>query len=367
MWEAVVVGGGVHGLAAAFHLQRLGARRLLVLERFAIGHGRGSSHGRSRITRSTYGAAVFSDLVRLARAEEWPRLERACGRRLVVDREGCFFGPRGGQIEEYARVLDDARGDVDDLAIADARRLFPMFRFDAGDRVLRDRTGGIVLAADAVEGLARCVRAAGGEIREGVDVRSVHPGDPIAIDAGGERIEAERAVVAAGPWSARLLPWLRPRLTPLSQTVGYFDVAGAADFPVWAHLGLATFHYGLPDGARPLLKAARHIVEGPPDDPEVEATPDPAALSELDAFLAERIVATCRRIDAETCFYTATATEDYVLDVHPECRRIAIGAGFSGHGFKLAPLSGRILAELALRGTTTVAPFEKERARFAAR
>ncbi|HKE02022.1 MAG TPA: FAD-dependent oxidoreductase [Planctomycetota bacterium] len=361
-FEAVVVGGGVHGLAAAFHLQRLGVRRLLVLERFALGHSRGSSHGRSRITRSAYREPIYAELVRLARAEEWPRLERAFGRPLVADRDGCFFGPRDGPIEAFAVP------GVEPLDLDGARRRFPQIRFTESDRVLLDATAGVVAAAETVAGLARSIRAAGGEIRENAEVRSIDVSrDPVEIDVAGTRIEAERAVVAAGPWTSRLLPWLRPRLTPLRQTVGYFEVEGAERFPTWAWYAADAFFYGLPDLPRPLLKAAPHVVSGSADDPEEIAEPSRERLGSVRAFLDERLVSPARLVEAETCFYTATANEDYVLDVHPDNPRVAIGAGFSGHGFKLAPLSGRILAELALWGRTTVAPFERERARFAAR
>src|SRR5262249_2742068 len=62
--DVVIVGGGVMGCAAAYHLARDG-RRVLLLERFAIGHDRGSSHGPSRIIRLAYDTA---DYVRLAEA-----------------------------------------------------------------------------------------------------------------------------------------------------------------------------------------------------------------------------------------------------------------------------------------------------------
>ena len=59
-----------------------------------------------------------------------------------------------------------------------------------------------------------------------------------------------------------------------------------------------------------------------------------------------------------------TETEDFILDRLPEDSRIVVGAGFSGHGFKFVPLTGRILAELALGETTTVEAFEADRDRF---
>ena len=66
-----------------------------------------------------------------------------------------------------------------------------------------------------------------------------------------------------------------------------------------------------------------------------------------------------------TCLYTLTDDEDYILDLLPGDPRIAVGAGFSGHGFKLAPVTGRILAGLVLEGVSDVVPFEEDRERFA--
>ena len=63
-YDAIVVGGGVMGCATAYHLAKRG-RRVLLLEQFAIGHDRGSSHGHSRIFRLVYDSP---DYVRLAQA-----------------------------------------------------------------------------------------------------------------------------------------------------------------------------------------------------------------------------------------------------------------------------------------------------------
>jgi len=49
----------------------------------------------------------------------------------------------------------------------------------------------------------------------------------------------------------------------------------------------------------------------------------------------------------ETCIYTLTPDSDFILDTHPEHPGLVIAAGFSGHGFKMAPEVGEALADMA--------------------
>ncbi|CAM2104161.1 unnamed protein product [Caretta caretta] len=57
--------------------------------------------------------------------------------------------------------------------------------------------------------------------------------------------------------------------------------------------------------------------------------------------------------------YTNTPDEDFVLDRHPKFSNIIIGAGFSGHGFKLAPVVGKLLCQLSVgeEPSYTMEPF----------
>ena len=110
---------------------------------------------------------------------------------------------------------------------------------------------------------------------------------------------------------------------------------------------------------------AHHVTEGRNDDPEQHPDPSPQDIAHLRSFMAQQFTAPVKEfLGAETCLYTNTETEDFILDLHPENPNIAIGAGFSGHGFKLGPLTGRILAELALNGKTTIPEFEAARSLF---
>jgi sarcosine oxidase len=79
-----------------------------------------------------------------------------------------------------------------------------------------------------------------------------------------------------------------------------------------------------------------------------------AAVSYLPGFDPEPV-------SVETCVYENTPDRDFVIDRR---RRIVVGTGFSGHGFKFAPLIGRVLAGLATGSQPDVdlTPFSLDRA-----
>ena len=101
-YDVIVVGGGVMGCASAYHLAMRG-RRVLLLEQFAIGHDRGSSHGHSRIIRLAYDAP---DYVRLAQAAFplWRALEHESGAELLLQTGGLDFGLPGTPSLEATRA-----------------------------------------------------------------------------------------------------------------------------------------------------------------------------------------------------------------------------------------------------------------------
>lgn len=54
----------------------------------------------------------------------------------------------------------------------------------------------------------------------------------------------------------------------------------------------------------------------------------------------------------ERCLQTDTPDRDFIIDKLPDCENLVVGAGFSGHGFKMSSAIGEILADLAEKGET---------------
>jgi sarcosine oxidase len=353
--EAVVIGGGVVGLAAAWHLLRLGCRPLALVERFRIGHTHGSSHGSARMTRSTYASAEYAALMRHVREEEWPRLERAAGAALVHPGDVVFFGPDRAALRSYAAAVELAGVAVERVPVAEARRRFPSLRFTDDAEILHDRTGGIIAAEETIRALHRLVASVGATVLEDtrvLDIDRTHEAIRVVSDRGD--LSTRRVVIATGAWLPDLVPAARAELTVVPQTVAYFRLAvPARSLPSWVHFGGAErgVTYGLAEIGRDAFKVGRHVTRGPGADPDAPAAP---AANEEAALRADlhRILAVPARelLESEACLYTMASTEDFIVDRWPGDPRVVFASACSGHGFKFAPLTGRILAELVLHG-----------------
>jgi sarcosine oxidase len=376
---ALVVGGGVHGLATAWQLARaraaggFGVERVALVERFRLHHDRGSSHGHARITRTTYSDERYVRLVGVAHAEDWPRLERESERTLIHRCDGVFFGPPAGDLERWAAAVAAAGAPgVERLDAAEARQRFPSFAFPDAKFVLHDRTGGVVAAAETMLALDRRCRVEGVHVLEETRVLAIDPSsDPVIVDTDRGRLLAERVVVTAGAWVSELVPAMRGAVVVSRQHVGYFDVgpAGALGrFPLWVYLGdpARGLYYGLPEFGRPGIKAALHGVSAGGDDPEAHPGPDARAVERAREFLSEQLsIPVGEVLHAETCLYTNTPDERFVIGPLPGHPNVVVGSICSGHGFKFGPLMGRLLGGLAMNGSTGVPEFERHRDAFA--
>jgi sarcosine oxidase len=367
--RVVVIGAGINGLCTAYHLLRLGCRNVTVIERFALGHDRGSSHGAVRITRSTYADPLYVRLMAQLHSEEWPRLAQDFGEQLVLPAPGCFFGPPDGPFETYAHAVASVGADVERLTPAEGRRRFPRFHFAESVGVLDDHTAGVLRADATLTGLSRWIATHGAVVQTETAVLDLRAGaDDITVVTDRGPLTADVVVVTAGAWLGQLVPSLARKVTIQRQTVGYYELAPTdAAEPVWVYLGRgpSDVYYGLPDSRQAAVKVGRHETSGRDDDPDEPAEPEAEMLSAIEQVLAEQLSQpVIARKAAETCLYTSTPSEDFLVGPLPAEPRILIGSACSGHGFKLGPLTGRLLAEMALGQPTSGELWDAARQQF---
>jgi sarcosine oxidase len=373
-YRLAIIGGGINGLCAAFAAIQQKLSPILLIDQFDLGHNRGSSHGHSRITRSAYANEDYVNLMQVAHESAWPDLERVLGTQLIYPTEGCFFGPAGSKYDHYAKAVTTAGVDCSEVPVEEARLRYPQFRFENTPGVIIDRTAGLVAAQQAITSLAAYAKQHI-DVIEGLAVTDINlDSAPIELHTKESKISAESVIVTAGPWVRRLIPTIEPVVTVARQTVGYITLKTTpqahqlGSFPVWGDLGGggSLGYYGLPEFGRPGIKVAKHVVRGRDDDPDQPEEPSQREVDDLRTFIAGCFAADLDEIIAlETCHYTNTENEDYIIDRHPDNPSCAIGAGFSGHGFKLGPVTGRALVDLAIHGQPTLDAFVQARQRFA--
>lgn len=309
-----------------------------------------------------------------AHKQEWPQLEKDTASRLIYRNPSCYFG-KGKTFEKYLDSIANRGLDIEILEPSYARQVFPQFRFANSQAVLRDQTGGVIAAEETLRQLKRLIISRGVQLYENTKVLSIDDlQDPIQINTSQETFYASRLVLTTGSWIQQFLPKEGSMIVPIRQTVAYFKLEGLeamyqiGQFPNWAFIGDGEneVYYGLPQFQSKGIKVARHVSIGKSDDPNVQnALPDPSQIADLEKFIEQQFVyPKSELIKAETCMYANTPNENFIIDLLPKDPRIAIGAVCSGHGFKFAPLTGRILSELILNGKTSIPEFEEARDLF---
>jgi sarcosine oxidase len=359
-YDVIVIGVGGMGSAAAFHLARRG-QRVLALERFDIPHSMGSSHGVNRIIRMAY----FEDpaYVPLLRRsyELWRELETLSNERLLVITGGLDASPADHQV--FVGSLESCRihglpHEV--LSGSEINERFSGYRLPTDHMAVYQPDGGYVMSEKCVVAHVNGALAAGADVHGREQVIDWTPSrDGVVVTTSRGVYGAERLVVTAGAWSMGLLDPLEDLAVPERQVLAWFqplqpDLFGPEVFPIF-NLEVDEGHlYGFPIETIPGFKIGlyHHLLEDvDPDTMNREPTPN-------DEIVLRGVTETYFPLAAgpilslKTCLFTNTPDEHFILDSHPEFPQVTMGAGFSGHGFKFAPVVGEILADLSTDGST---------------
>ncbi|MEX2555600.1 MAG: FAD-dependent oxidoreductase [Actinomycetota bacterium] len=348
--EVCVVGGGVTGLAAAWRLG-LAGRETVLLERFTLTHDRGSSHGATRIFRFAYPDPIY---VRMAQAALplWRELEACSGDEILNVTGGLDVGD-AATLDRVARALEGCGATAERLD--EPRPRFPWVAVE-GPALYSPDTG-VLAAARALAAMAGQARVHGVEIRESSPAVALVVGDDaVVVRTEDAEIRARRCVVAAGAWAKALLEPAGVSL-PVYVTreqVFYFR-SSTEMLPFIDHRPIT--RYGVPAFAGAAgVKVAEHKTGERTSADGRSFDIDPEAAARVSAYVAETLPdLDTEPVAFETCLYTMTADEDFVIDARGP---LIVVSPCSGHGFKFGPLVGEALVCLAA-GSDPLLPLER--------
>ncbi len=339
--EFVVIGAGIVGSATARCLAMAGRETLLV-EQFRVGHKRGSSHGASRIFRLSYDDPTYVEMAMRA-LQLWRELEQECDRELITTTGGLDVGK---EVDDHVDALEKCGAAYELIDGREARRRFPAIELPDAEIVLFQRDAGIARADASLAAFVAGARIHGATLREGVKATSLGIyDDRVEIMTSDETIHARVAVVAAGGWAAGLLDsaGISLPVVPTRETVAYFDLPQDLTVPSIVDWEDPAF-YALADPGRGIKAGLHHA--GPVTDPADEGAVSGETVARLEARVGAIFPsASAGATGAETCIYTNTSDESFIIERHGP---VVIGSACSGHGFKFAPLTGKRLASLAL-------------------
>jgi sarcosine oxidase len=339
---------------------------VVLIEQFALGHDRGSSHGAARITRHSYADPRYARLMPAA-FRAWRELEADAGESLYLRTGGISFSPP--DVDYAARVAANLR----ELEVPHWRgsgrqwnQRHPVFNLADSYDVVFEPDAGMLRAGKALAIQVELARSYGGDRTRVIPQSPVRRIDldhdrPVVITDSG-RIVADRLIVAAGAWVKRLVPLPGLSLVPSRQQVLYFRARdsssfGIGRFPVFIFKGAGPDEsfYGMPEFQGLGVKVARH--GGPESDPDRDdRTIDQAYQSTVRHFLRHHLPSLAEApIDStEVCLYTVAPDDQFQVDFLHGRSDVIIASPCSGHGFKFSCLIGAVLADLAVDGHTSV-------------
>lgn len=360
-YDVAVVGLGGMGSAILAHCARRGVS-VVGVEQFERGHELGSSSGKSRMIRKAY----FEDpayVPLLLRAYElWRELERETGTELLRLTGLLMVGQEQTEIVAGARRAAQEHGlPLQSLTPREIRTRYPTLKVREEEVGVFEPDGGVLAPERAVEAQLRLAAAAGAQIHFRVAMESwaATPGGFTMRLADGASLTSRALVLSLGPWFKDALERLKIPIRVQRNVQAWFqpstDAYAFPHFPPFLldREGLPAPLYGFPDfgdGVKAAFHSHGELSEADQFDREISLERDiEPIVRAMDQWMPD---AAAGFRAAKPCPYSLTPDGHFVVDRHPAHPRLILCGGFSGHGFKFAPIMGEIGADLALEGGT---------------
>ena len=355
---AIVVGAGINGVTAAIELKTRGHKVTLV-DPGPLPHPLAASTDISKVVRAAYGTDEEYTAMARRSIELWREWNEEFRLELYHEVGALFMRHeemRPGDYEYDSLKLFERRDDkAERINSAQLRERFPAWNAEQYHDGLLETEAGYAESGRVVATLLERASSLGIDLREGSRFSRLDEGGDrvkgIVLD-GGERIAGDVVVMAAGAWTPYVLPFTRNFFRATGQPVFHLkphqpELFAPERFPVFGADVSTTGYYGFPLNRDGVVKIANH---GPGREMSPESSKRVVTAEEekqLRAFLSETFPALARAPIVYTCICLYCDTHDghFWIAPAPERPGLVVAAGDNGHGFKFAPVLGKLIAD----------------------
>jgi sarcosine oxidase subunit beta len=365
--DVVVVGGGIEGCAAAWALASRGVTDVLVLERATVGSGgTGKSSG---IVRCHYGVASLAAMARVG-LETFETAADVLVSDIGFHQTGYVVGVGEADVDALRANLAAQREvgvETEEIDADEVARLWPGVRLDDVAAFGWEARGGYGDAYLTAQAFAATARTHGVRIKQRVAVAEIlRDSDGVCgvRTADGSIVTTRRVVLAAGPWSVALAAPLGvdlPIRVHREEIVLLKPGIPTEGLPVFSDL--VSLQYVRPDVGGEILFGNSDLDTLKPADPDAYLNRADDAFVELVVDkVSHRFPGLDDAVLASSYAGCYDVTPDYnpIISLADPVPGLVVAAGFSGHGFKISPAVGRLVADLVVDGVSS-SPLVPER------
>jgi len=376
LFDVGVVGLGAMGSAAAFQLAKKG-QRVLGIDQFSPPHVFGSSHGATRVTRQAIGEGEQYVPLVLRSYELWPEIEAATGKELLSITGGLIMASersdqsRHGSNKFLDQTIISARKFGIDHCLLDTHEIrsrFPQFNLVGDERGYYEPMMGFLRPELCIETQLGLAENMGAEIRRNERVLDFTPTpNAVTVRTSAGEYRVGQIVLSAGSWIASLLPQFASCFKIQRQVLFWFELKDSIDLYLPGKLPVFIWEFGQDHDdfvyGFPAVNGVEGGIKVASEQRAVETTADTAdrvvTQQEVDEmyrkYVSNRLPGLSSRcVNAVACLYTSVPDSGFIIDFHPQYSNVIIVSPCSGHGFKHSAAIGEAVAELIVRGQSTI-------------
>ena len=361
-YHHIVIGAGSMGMAAGYQLAKGGGKTLL-LDSFSPPHDNGSHHGETRLIRYAYGEGLEYVPFALRAGALWRELQQATNKKIFHETGVLNAGAKETPfVQNVMASAQKFKLPLEVFSAAEVKEKWPGIQLPENYLGCYEPTAGVLQAENCIAAYRESALKEGAEIRTNSRVVTIDAqADKITVKTlDGAAFTADSIVLSVGAWAADLLKQLNLNLplNPVRKTFAWYEadeeLYNENNLPGFAIQAEDAFYYGFPSIDAAGLKVGRHDGGIPinPDEERMAFGKSPEDTGDLNSFIHTYMPSAGQLKYGKTCMYTMTPDEDFIIDLHPTHKNIAIAAGFSGHGFKFASAVGEALSQLIINGST---------------